>query len=312
MKQLFFIVFVFIAIKCSSQNCLELSLTATMDRVPLPASSAAANFSVCTVPMGSGDLKFVKDAGPAAAQLQQQMEQTEKDFTNTMMQGYSQSNAQDMMNKAQQQASQQNMNPQQMSQQQMMQQAMQQQMGNYQQDKPELLKLVYKAQSANMQLTMLNAKLAKELQPARDQLVKDLAQADKIYPDGGAGCPGHGVGEGGQPDCGCVKGRLLASYNAHITAYNNYDATVLPILQNYKTLFTKQLFIIDDCIKQLQNGKKINSATYKQMLFSQQSSAYGSISSFMGITTDVITTSGKSQCQLANLTEGRLKLACAS
>ncbi len=315
MKRIFFIILAVASSQIAlAQKCFNVSLVALMNQVPKPDGSAAGNFGKCTVAKGSDGLQFIKDAGSNAVQLQNQIDQFNKDAITSVQQENSPANMDKKMKEAKDQAnkgSNSNGSPQNMSQQQMM----QQQTGYdpKKMDKPENLKLVMKAQQANMQIAMLVAQMNQKLTPLTLNLRQDLDKAMKgNYGDIG-GCP-HEDKSAGLPLCGCVTGILLKAQNAQVVAYNTYSQQAATIESNYASMVADQLAIIDQCILKLHNGDDLISSQYKQLLFSTQTSAMGTVGgTFLGLASSIITDSGKCYCQFVNISIDPPKhLGCAA
>lgn len=287
-----------------AQNCLEITLTSLMNQVPKPTGSSANNFSMCTLGNNADGTQFVIDAGVGAEQLLNQIEQINKDATTAMQQQNSGANPDQMMQQAMNQANN-NSNSssyQNMSQQQMMQQGMKQHNGYdpKKMDKPDNLKLVMQANQANMQITILINEMTQKLTPIRQSLQDNLSKADMVFPSAATGCPTSGPT--GLPVCACVIGHVQENYNAHIKAYNDYATAAGAIDIKYSSLVNQQLAIIDQCINKLHNGKDLIAANWKQMLVSAQTTAVGTIGgTFLGLSSDIITSSGKAYCRLSNI-----------
>lgn len=257
-----------------AQRCLDINILALMSNLQAPGDAASC-FKECKTQLNDHGQKVIVNYGVRDTQLDEVIKHNAQDFTNASVSGISSAN---LPSSAQVQdykalaAKMKSMTPDQQKAY-AMQMAKQMQNSNHStavMENPATGELVGKTQTLVIQLRQLDDELAAKVRAVRD---KEKAERDAVKQPDYSKCPG--VDKIGLPACACVNG-LDGKYWQQIVAIENkYNSQKTALLQSYLPRYKSLVGTIEDNISKLHHGDDVKTNTYKKMLFSAQSGAFG-------------------------------------
>lgn len=271
-----FLVLLFVAgaLSVHAQRCLDINILSLMSNLQAPGDAASC-FGECKTGQNEHSQKVILNYGVRDAQLDEVIKHNAQDFTNASVSGISSANltgsaqVQDYKAMAEKMKS---MTPEQQKAF-VMQMAQKMQNANHattEMENPATAKLVASTQAIVIQLKQLGDEFAAKIRAIRD---KEKAERDAVKQPDYSKCPG--VDKEGLPACACVNGADGKYWQQIITIENKYNSQKNALLQSYLPHYKSLVGNIEDNISKLHHGDDVKTNTYKKMLFSAQSGAFG-------------------------------------
>lgn len=284
-----------------AQKALAIPVNALLEKVHSPASSQES-FQLCTKETDPDNgLISVKDAGDEVNKLQQTVTNDMTQLGSASMNNSYSSTATSMPSAAQMEEMK-NMTPEQA-----MKMAKQHPTNTIQTNNISLIKEFGKAEDAGMKINLLISELNSKVL----QLDGELQQEYKKVKLTGK-CEEFKV-QGADialPKCDCIKTKYSTFYNQRVVAADQYIQKLNTLIQKYLPDIKNDLAVIDKAESDSQYGDALTIPAYKQRAVSLQQQALISMSSILGIVSNVIKDTAKEYADLTNINNGHLPEPC--
>jgi len=282
------------------QKAWQGDITAMLDKVPVPSSSASCYGQSTKVTDPSTKIISIKDNGPAFTDLETQLENITKAAMSAAQTQSMAPPSADQVAQMQQQAMQraaaaQSSSPQQMAQQ------YRSSSGAPSAGDMTVMKLIGQAQTAAGHINQLSLELAQK----RGKISKNLDSV-RMPPN----CPEVQQGGYAGPTCACLRGHEVDYRTRRVAAMNSYVQEMAALVREYLPKMKVEAAIIDDMEAKAKYGEAVSNPAFRQMVVSIQRQGFGSVTSMLGLSGDAWKDSAEEYANLVNAQSGA-SIPCA-